>query len=620
MGCGKMSKLLDNINSPEDMKKLSSDALGEVCEEIREFLVDNVSKTGGHLASSLGVVELTVAMHKVFDLPEDKIVWDVGHQSYVHKILTGRRKDFPTLRQYGGLSGFPKTKESKYDCFNTGHSSTSLSAALGMAHARDLDGEDYNVLAVFGDGAFTGGMLYEAINNAGHSKQKLILILNDNEMSISNNVGAVSKYLCRLRTKKGYHRSKDYIAKKIAKLPRGGKGLHDKIVRVKNRLKRVFLPSNFFADLGFNYLGPIDGHDLNALINIFEVAKLNRDPVFIHVKTKKGKGYKFAEENPQKFHGIAPFDKETGEILKRQQSHDYSSYFGETITKLAKYNKKIVAITGAMSGGTGLDCFLKAYPERFFDVGIAEQHAVTMGAGMAISGYVPIIPIYSSFLQRAYDQIMHDVCLQNLHVVFCIDRAGIVGADGETHHGLYDIGYMSQMPNMSILSPSSLGEFGEMLDYAVNRHNGPICIRYPRGGEETDNGRFEFARGKLLAKGRKVTIITAGRMISRSAEVYELLKNDGINANVIVMPTIKPIDTEMILSHISQLTVVIEDHSEESGLGCIVAKTLAENGVITKLKIFGFPNEPIVHGRVDELDRHYGLDAESIYKKIKENI
>lgn len=615
-----MSKLLDNINSPKDLKMLSVKALTELCGEIRDFLIDNVSKTGGHLASSLGVVELTVAMHKVFNLPEDKIIWDVGHQSYVHKILTGRRKDFSTLRQYGGLSGFPKTKESEYDCFNTGHSSTSLSAALGMAHARDLSGEDYNVIAVFGDGAFTGGMLYEAINNAGQAKKRLILILNDNEMSISNNVGAVSKYLCRLRTKKGYFRSKDYIARTISKLPIGGEKLKKRIVRAKNKIKKIFLPSNFFNDLGFNYLGPVDGHDLKALINVLEVAKLNHDPVFIHVKTKKGKGYKFAEENPQKFHGIAPFDKESGEILSKPQSHDYSSYFGECITKLAEENKKIVAITGAMTGGTGLDSFMTAYPDRFFDVGIAEQHAVTMGAGMAISGYVPIIPIYSSFLQRAYDQIMHDVCLQNLHVVFCIDRAGIVGADGETHHGLYDIGYMSQMPYMSILSPSSLSEFAQMLDYAVNKHDGPICIRYPRGGEETAGDNFQFGKGRLIAEGKGITIYTSGRMISRAVEVSNMLKNSGTSASIVALPTIHPADKEMILRHASAVNAVIEDHSEESGLGNIIAKILAENGVKSTLKIFGFPNEPIVHGKICELDKHYGLDAESIYKKIKEII
>lgn len=615
-----MPKILDNINSPKDLKGLSTKALDELCSEIREFLIDSVSKTGGHLASNLGVVELTVAMHKVFNLPEDKIIWDVGHQSYVHKILTGRKKDFDTLRQYGGLSGFPKTKESEYDCFNTGHSSTSLSAALGMIHARDLSGEDYNVITVFGDGAFTGGMLYEAINNAGQSKKKMILVLNDNEMSISNNVGAISKYLCRFRAKKGYYHSKDHISSMISKLPHEGYGLKKSIKWLKNKIKRMVLPNNFFDDLGFDYLGPIDGHDLKALINIFEVAKINPDPVLIHVKTKKGMGYKFAEENPQKFHGIAPFDKATGEVLKKSNAMDYSGFFGKSIVKLAERNQKIVGITGAMSGGTGLEEFKKEFPKRFYDVGIAEQHAVTMGAGMAISGYIPIIPIYSSFLQRAYDQILHDVCLQKLHVVFCIDRAGIVGADGETHHGLYDIGYMSQMPYMSILSPSSFSEFENMLDYAVNEHNGPICIRYPRGNAQVECEKFEYGKGDLLAYGKDALIITTGRMTDCALQVAEKLKNDRYSASVIALPTIKPLDKELILRHIAPFTAVIEDHCADCGLGSLSAKVLAENNADTTLKIFGFPNEPVVHGTISELDRHYKLDSESIYTEIKESI
>lgn len=615
-----MSRLLDKINFPDDIKDLSIDELQTLCSDIREFLIDHISKTGGHLASNLGVVELTVALHKVFNLPEDKLIWDVGHQSYVHKILTGRKAEFDTLRKYGGISGFPKTNESEYDCFNTGHSSTSVSAALGMAHARDLSGDDYNVIAVFGDGAFTGGMMYEALNNGGQSRTKIILILNDNEMSISYNVGAVSKYLCRLRTKKGYYHSKDKVGNILDRLPVGGETLKRTIKGIKNKVKHFVLPTNFFDDLGFDYLGPIDGHNIKDLINILEIAKIDPDPVFIHLKTVKGKGYCHAEKNPQKFHGIAAFDTESGEPLSDKKEKDYSSAFGECIVRLAEENEKIVAITGAMPGGTGLIPFMKKFPKRFFDVGIAEQHAVTMGAGLSISGYIPVIPIYSSFLQRAYDQILHDVCLQNLHVVFCIDRAGVVGADGETHHGLYDIGFMSEMPYMSILSPSSFKELCEMLDYAVNKHNGPISIRYPRGGDEYDVGEFVFGKGKKLSKGSDVLIISSGRMAKRAEEVSEMLKEDNISAGIIILPTILPLDEELILANTAPVTAVIEDHCSECGMGSIIGKMLSENNSDTYLLNFGFPKEPVIHGSIDELDRHYGLDKDSIYIKIKEKI
>lgn len=615
-----MSKILDKINYPKDLKNLSVSELQILCGEIREFLIEKISKTGGHLASNLGVVELTVAIHKVFNLPSDKLIWDVGHQSYVHKILTGRKDEFDNLRKFDGISGFPKTKESEFDCFNTGHSSTSVSAALGMAHARDLSGENYNVIAVFGDGAFTGGMMYEALNNGGQSKKKLILILNDNEMSISDNVGAVSKYLCKLRTKKGYYHSKDKVGNILSKLPVGGDAAKRTIKRIKNSIKHIVLPTNFFDDLGFDYLGPIDGHNIKDLINILEIAKIDPDPVFIHIKTVKGKGYGYAEKNPQKFHGISSFDAESGEIISGNLRKDYSAVFGECIVKEAEKNDRIVAITGAMPSGTGLSEFMKKYPKRFFDVGIAEQHAVTMGAGLAISGYIPVIPIYSSFLQRAYDQILHDVCLQNLHAVFCIDRAGVVGADGETHHGLYDIGFMSQMPYMSILSPSSFKEFEEMINYAVNKYDAPISIRYPRGGEEYDTGEFVFAKGKKLREGKDALIISSGRMTKRAAAVSERLLKEGVSACVIILPTILPVDEELIFKNIAPITVVIEDHCAECGIGSIIGKIFAENNTDTKLLEFGFPKEPVIHGSVEMLDKHYGLDEDSIYKKIKEEI
>lgn len=612
-----MPNILDNINSPGDVKKLSVDELKDLCSDIRKFLIENVSETGGHLASNLGVVELTVALHKVFDLPEDKLIWDVGHQSYVHKILTGRKGEFGTLRKYGGLSGFPKTNESEYDFFNTGHSSTSVSAALGMAHARDLAGKDYNIAAVFGDGAFTGGMMYEALNNGGQSKTKLILILNDNEMSISNNVGAISKYLCKLRTKKGYYHSKNTIGDFLHKLPVGADLTYKALVKVKNKIKHMVLPTNFFDDMGFDYLGPIDGHNIKDLINILEVAKIDPDPVFIHIKTTKGKGYTFAEKDPQKFHGIGRFNPENGELCEKQKT-DYSEVFGKKLVSLAEKNEKIIAITGAMPDGTGLVGFMNKYPERFFDVGIAEQHAVTMGAGLAVSGYTPVIPIYSSFMQRAYDQILHDVCLQKLHVVFCLDRAGVVGADGETHHGLYDIGFMSQMPYMSILSPSSFTELEQMLEYAINEHDGPIAIRYPKGNCKYETEDFQFKKALLLKNGNDVSLVSTGRMLNTAAAVAERLGRDGISANIIALPTICPLDEEMILKNINPLAAVIEDHCIGSGISAIVAQMLAESEKDCTLMEFAFPNEPIVHGSIDEIDRHYKMDEKSIYEKIKE--
>lgn len=615
-----MSKLLDKINSPQDLKTMSIEELEILCKEIREFLLEKISVTGGHLASNLGVVELTVAIHKVFDVPKDKLIWDVGHQSYVHKILTGRKNEFDNLRKYNGLSGFPKTGESKYDCFNTGHSSTSVSAAIGMAHARNLAGEDYSVISVFGDGAFTGGMMYEALNNGGQSLSKLVLILNDNEMSISDNVGAVSKYLCKLRTKKGYYSSKDRVENLLKKIPFGGNTAKKFITKLKNSVKHIVLPTNFFDDLGFDYLGPIPGHDLKALINVLEVAKIDPDPVFIHIRTIKGKGYEFAEKNPEKFHGISAFNIKTGEVCGKENKKEYSAVFGNKIVELAEANKNIVTITGAMPSGTGLISFMKRFPERFFDVGIAEQHAVTMGAGMAISGLIPVIPIYSSFMQRAYDQILHDVCLQRLHIVFCIDRAGIVGADGETHHGLYDIGYMSEMPYMSILSPSSFDEFEEMLDYAVNKHNAPITIRYPKGGAEYKSGVFEYGKGKKIFSGKDCLIISSGRMAKRAVETAEELKKDNILASVIVLPTILPLDKDIIYENLLPITAVIEDHCNECGLGNIISKMFAEDNINSRLLEFGFPKIPIIHGSIDELDAHYGLNKENIAQKIKEEV
>ena len=611
-----MNKLLDKIKSPDDLKKLDMDELLRLCHEIREFLIDSVSETGGHLASNLGIVELTVALHTVFDVPKDKIIFDVGHQSYVHKILTGRKDNFGTLRRFHGMSGFPKRSESDCDVFNTGHSSTSISAALGLARGRDLDGDDYNVIAVFGDGALTGGMMYEAMNDAGHSKTPLILILNDNAMSISKNVGAVSRHLRKLRMSPVYFRSKHAVESFLKKIPLLGKPVVTLIKQIKRFFRRLVIPTTIFDDMGFTYMGPVDGHDIKSIMQCFEYVKDEKKPVFIHVQTKKGKGYAPAENNPQKFHGISAFDKKTGETKK--SSETYSSRFGSVMVRLAEKNDKLIAITGAMPNGTGLDEFQKRFKNRFFDVGIAEQHGVTLSAGLAASGYTPVIPLYSSFLQRAYDQTLHDVCLQNLHVVFPIDRAGIVGADGETHQGIYDISYLSHMPNMTILSPATLDQLETMLNFAVNSFDAPIAIRYPRGGTEAKDVPADFTLGKaqLLQSGRDVTIIATGRMVKRAQEVAALA---GKSVEILALPTIKPLDEAAVIASAMKTrhVITIEDNVKTGGMGSMIATLLKEKQVDSKFRIFAFPDEPVTHGSIDELDKLYGLDAISIVSKIQ---
>ena len=613
-----MDKLLDKISSPENLKALSVSELGALCAEIRAFLVDSVSATGGHLASNLGVVELTVALHTVFDVPEDKIVFDVGHQSYVHKILTGRKDKMNTLRQFGGISGFPKRCESDADAFNTGHSSTSVSAALGMARGRDLSGDSYNVIAVFGDGALTGGMMYEAMNDAGHSRTPLILVLNDNAMSISKNVGAISAHLRKLRMAPAYFKSKALIERILDKIPLVGKAVASLLRKIKRFFRRLVIPTTMFDDLGFTYIGPVDGHDIEALISCFEYAKSERKPVFVHVQTKKGKGYAPAENDPEKFHGISPFDKATGKT--KEHCETYSERFGSVMLRLAEHNPKVVAITGAMPNGTGLDEYMKKYKNRFFDVGIAEQHGVTLAAGMAVAGYVPVIPLYSSFLQRAYDQTLHDVCLQNLHVVFPIDRAGIVGADGETHQGVYDISYLTHMPNMTLLSPATLDQLEKMLDFAVNEFDAPIAIRYPRGGMEAEKvpAEFEFGRAQRILEGRDVTIIATGRMVKRAQEVAALA---GRSVEIIAMPTIKPLDEAAVIASAMKTgsVITIEDNVKTGGMGSMIATLLEEKQLNCKYKIFAFPDKPITHGTVDELDKLYGLDTLSIIGYINKS-
>ena len=603
---------LDEIKLPDDIPTLSTSEAKLLAYEIRKFLIKTVSKTGGHLASNLGVVELTLALFSVFNFEKDRLIWDVGHQSYVHKILSGRKDKFETLRTFGGLSGFPKTSESIYDAFNTGHSSTSASGAMGIARSRDLSGDDYDVVAVFGDGALTGGMIFEALNDAGHSSSKVIFVLNDNEMSIANNVGAIAQYLQQLRLKPEYFKSKDRIEEFLSKLPIGAEAATNTARKAKESLRRKVIPTTLFDNLGLNYIGPVDGHDIEALRAVFERAKESDTSSFIHIRTKKGKGYKPAETNPELYHGIS-----AGTSCVPDKT-DYSKAFGDALVRIATDNEKVCAITGAMPLGTGLCEFRDTFPDRYFDVGIAEQHAVTMAAGLAISGHIPVVPLYSTFMQRAYDQILHDVCLQNLHVVLCADRAGIVGQDGETHQGMYDISFLSSMPNMTILSPSSHKELDEMMDYAINEHNGPIAIRYPRGCvQEEIEYKFEPYKCRLIKDGEKIVIFSSGRILKTARAVAEK-----VNAKLVALPTIYPVNSAEILEHTkdSKLVVTIEDGVKTGGLGSLIATVISESDNPTKMLICAFPDVPITHGTPSELDKYYNMDEESIIKRIEEKL
>jgi len=615
-----LGSILDGVNSPNDIKKLDVQQLEMLSQEIREFLIEKVSKTGGHIASNLGVVELTLALHKVFNSPEDKIVWDVGHQSYVHKIVTGRKDKFDTLRQFRGISGFPKTKESPHDSFNTGHSSTSISAALGIAKARDIKKEKHSVIAVIGDGALTGGMAFEALNNAGKSPNNFIVVLNDNEMSIAKNVGGLSNYLSKIRTEPIYFKVKEDIDVILNKIPAIGKSAAKALDRVKGTIKYMIMPGVIFEELGFTYLGPIDGHNIPELIKVMSRARKIKGPVFVHVCTQKGKGYKPAENSPHVFHGISPFEIESGEVIKNG-GPDYSKIFGEHLVKLGKQDEKIVAITAAMPHGTGLDPFSKVFPGRFFDVGIAEQHAVTFAAGMAQSGLKPVVALYSSFLQRAYDQVLHDVAIQNLHVVFAVDRAGIVGEDGETHQGVFDISFLSHIPNMTILAPCDYSELRDMLEYAVESHCGPIAIRYPRGrGEEKlfDTAPIKPGQAVRVAEGNSITIIAAGNMVNNAVIAGETLKKHGIYADIINARSIKPLDSRLIINSASRTgkVVTIEDNTVIGGFGSMIMSLLIENNINAEIKVMGLPDRLIEHGSQAELRRKYKLDPDSIVTEI----
>ena len=614
--------MLEKINSPQDLKKLTLEEKKILAQEIREYILDIVSKNGGHLASNLGVVELTIALHSVFDVPKDKIVWDVGHQTYVHKILTGRKEELKTLRKLDGIAGFPKTNESEADCFNTGHSSTSISAALGMARARDIKNEHNSVLAVIGDGALTGGMAIEALNDAGYSRSKITVILNDNEMSISKNVGGLNMFLSKLRTKKLYTKSNVSAKKIILKIPVVGRPFVRLVQKAKRSIKQLIIPKMFFEDIGFTYLGPVDGHNIQELENILRLSKQVDTPVLIHVLTKKGKGYEIAEKNPDKFHSISPFNIETGEV-KKAKSKDYSAVFGEKLVSLAEKNDKIVAITASMKDGTGLTKFQKQFPKRFFDIGIAEQHAVGLAAGMAKAGMIPVVPIYSSFYQRAYDQVIHDVAIQNLPVIMCVDRAGIVGSDGETHQGLLDMAFFRLVPNLTIMAPKNFKELEQMLEFAVNL-NKPVVIRYPRGGEDNIdiNTDLEIKNGKaeILKDGTDITIVAIGKMVSRAYRIADKLKQNNIDAQVINARFLKPFDNNTVKNAIekTKAVVTIEDGTIINGLATAVNElVINENLLGIKIKNFAYPDIYVKHGTVDELEKIYGLDEENITEKIE---
>lgn len=614
------TNLLDSINTPKDLKKLTLAELKILAGEIRSFLIEKVSATGGHLASNLGVVELTLALHTVFDTPRDKIIWDVGHQSYVHKIITGRKDRFRTLRQFNGISGFPKGTESEYDCFDTGHSSTSISAALGYAKARDMLHEDYAVVAVIGDGALTGGMAFEALNDAGRSPNNLIIILNDNGMSISKNVGGFSRYLSKIRTQPIYNKAREDFDVFLHKLPGIGKKAAKALKRAKGTIKYIVMPGMLFEELGVKYLGPINGHDIGELTKVLSNAKSMKGPVLIHVLTQKGKGYQFAESKPQQFHGISPFEIETGEV-KVNNGPTYSDVFGDKMIELASIEPGLAAITAAMPIGTGLEKFSKKYPQRFFDVGIAEQHAVTFAAGLAKTGIKPVVAVYSTFLQRSYDQIIHDVALQKLHVIFAIDRAGLIGDDGETHQGLYDLSYLSHIPGMTILAPADYEEFREMLEYCVLRHEGPIALRYPKGtGKETLTHPvpIEYGRGVKLTTGSDITIAAVGNMVETALKTAEKLLEKGIHAEVINARFIKPLDKELILDSTAKTGIIatIEDNCIRGGFGSSVLELLNENGSPVRAKLFGFPDKMIPQGERNIIYGKYGLDADSIANAI----
>ena len=610
--------MLEKIKSSEDVKKLSKQEKTELAEEIRKYILEVVSENGGHLASNLGVVELTIALHSVFDMSKDKIIWDVGHQSYVHKILTGRKEQLKTLRKLDGIAGFPKTNECEADCFNTGHSSTSISAALGMARARDIKKENNSVIAVIGDGALTGGMTFEGLNDAGCNKTKLTVILNDNEMSISKNTGGLSMMLSKIRTRKSYTKPNTSAKKVILKIPVVGKPVVRIVQKFKGSIKQLVIPKMFLEDIGFRYLGPVDGHNEAELERMLNITKQLDGPVLLHVITKKGKGYKIAEENPDKFHATGPFEIDTGKS-KKEKSKDYSKVLGDKLVELAQNDDKIVAITAAMKDGTGLTEFANKFPDRFFDVGIAEQHALCMAAGMAKEGMKPVVPIYSSFYQRGYDQVIHDIAIQKLPVVMCVDRAGIVGADGETHQGLLDMAFFRIVPNLTIMAPKDFVEIENMIEFAIKLGK-PVVIRYPRGGEDkykfNKEEKIELGKAETLTYGKNATIIAIGKTVSKAVKIAEKLeKVEVINARFL-----KPLDVEKIKESIAKTknVIVIEDGTSVGGLTTAIKELIVdENLKNIKFKSFAYPDKFIEHGSVEELEKRYNVDENTIKRYLE---
>ena len=615
--------LLETIKKANDIKKIPPDKFPQLAEEIRAFLLDHVSRTGGHLASNLGAVELTMALHYVFCLPADKIIWDVGHQSYTHKILTGRQEGFDSLRTLGGMSGFPKRSESPCDAYDTGHSSTSISAGVGYVCARDLKGEDYHVISVIGDGALTGGMAYEAINNASALKKNFIIVLNDNEMSISENVGGISSYLSNMRTTEGYFELKAGVKNSLNKIPGLGPAAIKQIHKTKDSLKRLMIPGMFFEDMGLTYLGPINGHDCNRMIQVFQEAKRVSGPVLVHVKTEKGRGYEPAMRHPARFHGTAAFDLEHGIPLNNNGKANYTDIFSTVMRKFGDREEKVVAVTAAMPDGTGLKRFRNMFPDRFFDVGIAEEHAVTFAAGLALGGMIPVVAVYSSFLQRAVDQIIEDVCLQNLHVIFAVDRAGLVGSDGETHQGCFDLSYLSMIPNMTVMAPKNKWELSDMMKFAVS-YDGPIAVRYPRG--EAYDGLEEFrepivrGRSEMIYRGKGIALLAVGSMVKTAEAVRKKLLEDGDNPTLVNARFVKPLDKKMLdsLAKDHEVIVTMEENVKSGGFGIAVVEYLHTAYPEVQVLSAALPDVFMEHGSPEKLKEKAGIDAGSIYNRIKE--
>ncbi len=617
-------KYLNSINSPEDIRKLEVNELKAVAREIREFLIDTISRIGGHLGASLGAVELTLALHYVFDTPNDKIVWDVGHQGYIHKIITGRRNVFHTMRQFHGISGFLKRSESEYDVFGAGHASTSISAALGVATARDFMNGKFKVIAVIGDGAMTGGMAYEAMNNTGLLKKNLIVVLNDNRMSIAPNVWAISNYFSSITATGIYNRFKSNVWEITGKLDSVGDRIRKVAGRLESGMKAVVTPGMLFEALGFRYFGPFNGHNVTQLVKTFREVKDLKGPILVHVTTEKGKGYLPAESDKQKLHGVVAFDKVTGTQLKKDGPPALTKVFGEALVEIAKKNKKVIGVTAAMPDGTGLNILQKELPERFFDVGIAEQHAVTFCAGMATEGYIPVVAVYSTFLQRAFDQIIHDVALQHLHVVFVLDRGGLVGADGPTHHGAFDLTYLRLVPGMVVMSPKDENELRDMLFTAVNHRGGPIALRYPRGNAVSSPGKemqeLQIGKGEIVREGRDVAILAVGIMVQHSNEAAEILGTEGLNAEVVNMRFVKPIDVELLkeIAERFEHIVTVEDNTLKGGFGSAVLESLQAIGRPRPVLALGLPDEFVEQGTPQELYELVGLHPEGIAKRVRD--